>query len=157
MQPGAVVTMDRQMPEDRDRLTAHATECEDCRQEPLPLDRVGTVLDAVAVNIDAPALSQQALRRARPELERLALVCAWRRALVGVLLALLPLPAVLAYDAYVLRIVYGVASALLPAAFAAYLVLSYAALLVLLFATTYAAIPLLVVRGRQSPAAGTYA
>ena len=57
-----------------------------------------------------------------------------------------------AYDAYVLGIVYDTVSALLPATFAAYLVLSYAAFLVLLFAGTYAAIPLLVMRRRPEPA-----
>jgi len=52
-----------------------------------------------------------------------------------------PLPAVLAYDAYLLRVAYGLISALLPAALAAYLIFGYAAFLVLLFATTYATIP----------------
>jgi len=113
---------------------------------------LAALLDAVQVQVDAATLSRRTLARLGPELGRFAQAASWRRVWVGVLLALLPLPAVVAYDAYFLRVVYAVVSVLLPAAFAAYLVLSYAAFLVLLFALTYAAIPLLVVRdGRRLP------
>jgi hypothetical protein len=63
---------------------------------------------------------------------------------IAVLASLLPLPGVLAYNAYVLQAAYSLASTVLPTALVAYLVLSYAAFLTLLFALTYAAIPLLL-------------
>jgi len=56
---------------------------------------------------------------------------------------------VLAYDAYLLRLLYGAMRAVVPASLATCLVASYGALLVLLFAGTYAAIPLLVARGQR--------
>ena len=56
------------------------------------------------------------------------------------------MPGVLAYNAYVLRLAYDLLSTLLPTTLAAYMVISYGAFLVLLFAATYAAIPLLVVQ-----------
>ena len=71
--------------------------------------------------------------------------------LTGILLALLPLPAVLVYNAYLLLLAYDIERTLLGATFATYLVLSDAALLILLFAATYAAIPIVLVR-RQMPA-----
>jgi hypothetical protein len=130
----------------RDRLTAHAAECEACRQAPLPIDRLAGALGAGAVGVDPTRLSQLALARVRTELEGQARRAFWRRVVTGMVLSLVPLPAVLAYDAYVLRVAYDLVSVLLPAGLAAYLVLSYAASLALLFALTYAAIPLLVDR-----------
>jgi len=132
--------------EGRQRLAAHATNCDACRNEPLPLDRLAARLNASRVDIDSTNLSRRALARLQPELERRALAAAWPRMLRGLLLSLLPLPLVVAFDAYFLNIVYGLVSALLPATLAAYLVVSYGALLVLLFALTYSAIPLLVMR-----------
>lgn len=129
------------------RLAAHTANCDDCQRTPLPLEQLCTLLNASPVDIDVTGLSRRVLDRLRPELAQYGLVTSWRRVLVGVLLSLLPLPLVLAYDAYFLSAAYHAVSLLLPAAFAAYLVLSYAAFLVLLFALTYAAIPLLLMRG----------
>jgi hypothetical protein len=125
------------------RLAAHAAVCDECRSGPLPLEHLVTLLNVDAVEIDSSGLSRRALARVRPALQRRALAASGRR----VLLSLLPLPAVLAYDAYFLNVVYHAVAVLLPAALAAYLVLSYGAVLVLLFALTYAAIPVLVMRG----------
>ncbi|HVO26084.1 MAG TPA: hypothetical protein VMW56_20910 [Candidatus Margulisiibacteriota bacterium] len=118
----------------------------------MPLDHLASLLEDTRPDIDAATLSRHAFARLQPELQRRAVLIGWRRVAVGVLLALLPLPFVLAYNAYFLRLVYGYLSALLPATIAAYLVLSYAASLLLLFAATYAAIPVLLV-GRRSRAA----
>lgn len=128
------------------RLANHAADCDICRSEPLPSDQLARALATSRIEIDAAALSQRTLTELRPQLRRRAARALWQRVAVGVLLALVPLPAVLAYDAYVLRLAYDLVSALLPTTLAAYLVLSYAAFLLLLFALTYAAIPLLVVR-----------
>jgi len=127
-------------------LAAHAAECDACRTEPLPLEQCAAFLNTSAVVLDVTALSQGTLRHLRPELARRARAVLWRRVVVGVLTALLPLPVVLAYDAYLLQLLYGLVSAVLPAAFATYLIVTYAAFLVLLFGSTYAAIPLLVAR-----------
>jgi hypothetical protein len=135
------------------RLAAHAAECDACREQPLPIEPIAALLIAVPVDVDVASLSQRVLVRLQPELARQMLTAAWRRAFVAIALALPPLPIVLAYDAYWLRVAYDFVSTLLPTTIAAYLVLSYAASLLLLFALTYAAIPILVVReGRQRAA-----
>ena len=131
----------------RGTLAAHVDGCELCRADPPPLERIAAVLEASAVPIDAPTLSLRTLARLQPALAHRASAVLWCKAVAAVLLALVPLPAVLAYDAYLLHAAYAVVSALLPAAFAMYLIATYAAFLVLLFAGTYAAIPLLLARG----------
>ena len=128
----------------RSQLSTHHADCTECQDAPLPLDRIAAALEATVPAIDAAALSRQAFAQLQPELQRRAMAVGWRRIAIGVLLSLLPLPLVLAYNAYLLHMVYDLLSSLLPAAIAAYLVLSYGAFLLLLFATTYAAIPLLM-------------
>jgi len=138
----------------RAQLNAHHADCTECQDAPLPLDRIATFLETAAPAIDAAALSRQTFAQLRPELQRRAMAVGWRRIAIGLLLSLLPLPLVLAYNVCFLRLMYGILSALLPGTLATYLVLSYGAFLVLLFATTYAAIPLLVVhRPFETPAA----
>jgi hypothetical protein len=127
------------------RLLAHAADCDECQRTPLPAREIGALLDAAVPDVDVGALSQHAFGRARPLLHRRRAGWSWQLA-AGLLLALLPLPVVVAYDAYVLHLAYEFLCGWMPAVVAAYLVLSYAATLVLLFATTYAAIPLLVNR-----------
>ena len=132
-------------------LEAHIAECDDCRATSLPIDRIVTILNASAVPVDATALSRRTLLRLQAELGSVAVAGLWRKVVAALLLALVPLPAVLAYDAYLLRVVYGLVSGVLPATLAAYLIFGYAAFLVLLFATTYAAIPVFLA---QRTAAG---
>jgi hypothetical protein len=134
-------------------LTAHSVDCAECQEEPLPLDHLASLLEEGTPDLDPATLSRHTFARLQLELQRRVPVVGWRRVAVGVLLSLLPLPFVLAYNAYFLRLVYDYLSALLPAALAAYLVLSYAASLVLLFAATYAAIPILLVQRRIEPPA----
>ncbi len=133
-------------------LAAHVEACDACRLDTPAVDLIAARLATVNVPIDAAALSQRTMLRLRPELQRCANAALWRRATIGVLLALLPLPAVLAYNVYLLHMAYDVLLALLPAAVVVYLVASEAALLVLLFAATYAAIPVLL--ARRTPALG---
>jgi hypothetical protein len=135
-------------------LEAHVAACAECRSAPPSLDGVAALLSAAAVPIDAARLSRLTLTRLQPELARRAVAGLWRKVAAALLLALVPLPAVLAYDAYLLRAAYAVISALLPATLAACVVFSYAAFLVLLFAATYAAIPLFLAnRKAAAPAA----
>lgn len=123
---------------------AHVAECEDCRATPPPIAHIATLLNSGVVALDPAGLSRRTLSRLQPELARRAMAGLWRQVVVALLLALLPLPAVLAYDAYLLRAAYALVSSLLPTAVAAYLIFGYAAFLVLVFATTYATIPLLL-------------
>ena len=99
------------------------------------------LLSAANVIVEPATLSARALPRLRREL-RLMRPVAYRAVVSRLLRALLPLPAVAAFDAYVLRLAYSYGAILLPGAVVAYWVWSYAAVLVLLFALTYAAIPL---------------
>ena len=137
-------------------LAAHIEECEACRANAVPIARLATLLEASVIEVDAAALSRAVLLRARPELQRMATWAFGRQVAAAVLVALLPLPVVLAFDAYVLHFVYTVASWLLPAPVAEYFVGSYAAFLALLFALTYATVPVLLAHrcAAQEPAHG---
>ena len=123
-------------------LERHVAECVDCQSASPALKPIAALLDADTVSVDAAALSRRVFLCLQPEIARLARRDLWRKVVVALCLALLPLPLVLACDAYVLGVAYQLVSALLPATVAAYLIFGYAAFLVLLFATTYAAIPL---------------
>lgn len=127
------------------RLTAHARECEECRVSPLPLSRMAVLLDSAPADIDAAGMSARVVLRLRGELQAVRGM-SWRRVLVQLLRALLPLPAVLAVDACVLGAAYWLGSAVLPSAVVAYVVLSGAAFLVFVFGLTYAVVPLLMAR-----------
>lgn len=129
-----------------DALTEHVEGCSDCRVEPLKIDELRTALRREAIHLDSALLSRRVAEMVAPELARLAARAFRRRVAVGVLLALIPLPAVLAYDAFVLRAIHAVLSFLLPEALVAYFVASIALSILLLIATSYAAIPLLVHR-----------
>jgi sirohydrochlorin ferrochelatase len=135
------------VPVGREPFAAHVADCEVCRADPPPVERFIELLSGAAGEIDAAALSRATLVRLRTELERRTRTLLRRRVTAGVLRALLPLPLVWAYNAYCLRLVYDLVSVRLPAALAAYFVLSYAALLLLLFAATYAVIPIALARG----------
>ncbi len=132
------------------QLRQHARECDDCRAAPLPLENIAAALSEES-RLDLEALSFQVMVRLRPELERRAAAASRRRLLIALLLSLLPLPLVVAFDAAFLAVVYEVAQALVPGGVAAYAVLSYGAFLLLLFASTYAAVPVLMEKGGISP------
>jgi hypothetical protein len=140
----------------RGALAAHLQACEACQATAPPIDRLVTLLDASVVEINAAALSQRLLLRAQPELQRRAAWVFGRQVAAAVMVALLPLPAVLAYDAYLLGLIYDVVSWLLSARIASFFVGSYAAFLTLLFALTYATVPVLLARKvlPQEPAHG---
>ena len=72
---------------DRDRLTAHAAECDACQRAPLPVEHLAGVLAAGMIAIDPTRLSQLVLARVRPELERHARHAFWRRVIGGMVLA----------------------------------------------------------------------
>jgi hypothetical protein len=135
------------------RLAAHVADCESCVASPPSIQRIAAALDAGADPPQPGLLSARALARLRPELEHLASMAWWRQVAACVLLASLPLPAVVVYDAYVLRALYDLLLAVLPSGVAFYVLASYAAILLLLFALSYAAIPILLARpaGHRAP------
>jgi hypothetical protein len=126
-------------------LEDHAAQCADCQASPLPLGEIEALL-ASEVPLDPAALSCQVLDRLRPELAGFAAAVFRRRVAAGLLVALAPLPLVLAFNAYVLSAVYALVALIVPSGLAAYLVLSYAAAVLLLLAATYGSIPLLVAK-----------
>jgi hypothetical protein len=130
----------------RSALAEHVAECTSCASGDVPLARIEAALAASSPSIDSLALARTAFERARAVLAAQA-ARAYRRRVAAVLAAaLLPLPAVLAYQAYLVRNAYALLCDLLPSGLAAYLVIGYAASLLLVFAGTYAAIPLLCAR-----------
>jgi hypothetical protein len=125
-------------------LTEHGRECEDCRAAALPIAELSALLDQGGLAIDPRPLSELTLARVAPALQARAQALFWRRLARALTAALLPLPLLLAADWWLLGRLYVVVAAWLPSAVAAYLVLSYAASLVVLISGVYAAIPLLL-------------
>jgi hypothetical protein len=129
-----------------DNLREHAAACAECRETPLPIDRIVALLDAGVCAVDATSLSKRVLLQAQPLLQRAAMARFWRQVATVIVIALTPLPVILAYDAYLLGLLHAAAATLLPSPLATYLVASYALSLLFLFALSYAAIPILVAR-----------
>ncbi len=137
----------------RDALAAHVAECEACRPLAPPLARLAAALDAAPVELDAAALSRQALRRVAPLLAARARGAFWPRLTRVLGIALLPLPVLIAVDAVLLVWLYGQVSAWLPSGVATYLIASYAAMVSICVGLVYAVIPLLL--GRSAPPAAS--
>jgi hypothetical protein len=129
--------------------TAHLQGCERCRQEAGALRTVTEALARDTAAEPAPALTRRVLAAAEPllaEHARVARRLTSPRLLRAVTMALVLLPIVLVFDAYVLTGVYRVLSALVPAPVRTYLVFNLGAFVVLLVTLTYAAVPLLAER-----------
>jgi hypothetical protein len=109
-------------------------------------ERLDRVLRASVVPAPPPDAAARACAAAAPLLAVHARRASLRSVLAPVLAALVPLPVVLLVDVVVVQALYAVLAAWLPAAVSAFVVWNYALLLVLLLATTYAAVPLLVDR-----------
>jgi hypothetical protein len=127
-------------------LGEHARECADCAVSQDEIARVGSALRRESIDLDTTLLSRRVAAMVAPELARLAGQAFRRRVAFYLGLALIPLPLVLAYDAFVLRLVFHLLSGLLPEALATYVVASMALSGLLVIASAYAAIPLLVDR-----------
>lgn len=137
------------MPDREDALTAHLGECASCRADVAEVPEIVAILrvGVLEENGSAPALPML-----RTELQRRARASLGRRVAFAACLGAIPLPIVLAYNAVVMRIVYEVVRRFLPSEIAAYIVLSHGALLLLVIALSYAAIPFLVYNPRRMPA-----
>src|SRR5439155_235088 len=99
-----------------------------------------------AAPVPAPplGLTWRLLAAAEPLLARNARRAAWPTFALALAAALLPLPAILLLDFYLVRAAFALLTAILPTALGAYLTFNYAATLALLLALTYAAIPIFV-------------
>jgi hypothetical protein len=109
-------------------------------------DDVRRLLGPLPAPEPPPDLGPRLLAAAAPLLAAHARRARWRTWLRPLLAALVPLPAIVAADAFLVRAVHTVLSSVLPAALTTYLVGQYALLLVLLLALAYAAVPLVAER-----------
>jgi hypothetical protein len=123
----------------------HLRQCASCQEEARVVRVLAQGLATGAVPAPPPGLTARVLRAAGPLLAartRVQQQQSRRQLARAVVVALLPLPAILALNAYAVYAVYALLSALLPATLSVYLVFNYAALLVLLMTLTYGAVPL---------------
>jgi hypothetical protein len=125
---------------------AHVRDCARCRDDEGLVLRLRQALAADARQTLAPGLSTRALAAAAPLLARNARRSAWRRLGRAVAAAVVPLPFILALDAWVVRTAYHLLSLVLPGALSIFVAANYAALLALLLALTYGAVPILAER-----------
>ncbi len=126
------------------RLRAHVRDCPECSQQEPPVADIASILEDGAEVTVRRDMSAAVLKRAAPDLQRLAARSYRRRVAASVAAALLPLPAVLVYGVYLLRTVHSAAASFLPDELVTYAVGSYAMTLLMLLAMTYAAIPLMI-------------
>ena len=124
----------------------HAVSCAACGAETAALERVAAVFAADQVAAPSPALATRVLKAAQPLLDVKRRHVARRALAAAVAAALVPLPLILMIDVWALGTIYAWLARLLPPALSLYLVVNYAAVLALLGALTYGAIPLLAER-----------
>ena len=130
-----------------DRLREHARDCAECGQAPLPLEAISRSLTDEPV-LSPAALSRRVMGAAMPLLTVRARRVYRARLVRSLLLALSPLPVIALFDAYMLREAYTALSGWLPGPVVAWVLLGYAATLLLLCALTYAALPVLLTHPR---------
>lgn len=129
--------------DDDDLVSRHWRDCVDCEGNASSFDRLRTLM-SVAPEVDADRLS------ARVRVQLVPLLASqrartWRRSVTAVLvLAVVPLPFVLAWGTILGHWLYALASAFLPPPLVGYALGTYGAGVVLLIGLTYAAIPLLL-------------
>lgn len=124
---------------------AHVQACDRCAAEAPLVRAVAGGLDAFEPAPPSPGLGAGVLRAARPAL-RVARRARWVAIGRALAVALVPLPLVVLLDATLVRALHGALAVVLPDGLSTYLAFNYAALLALLLALTYAAVPLLVER-----------
>ena len=124
---------------------AHLAGCDACRAVDAELRGLAGVL--TADRVEPPAdLDARVLAAAAPLLAWNAQREMWRRSLRAVVAALVPLPLVLAVNVLFVRALYTWLQGVLPAQVSLFLIWNYAALIALLCAAIYGAIPLLAAR-----------
>jgi len=138
---------------DDPEVRVHLETCERCRAEAPSLQRVAQALAAGTAPEPPPALAAHVARAAAPLLERNARRVAWR----AVAAALVPLPLVLLLDVWIVRTIHTLLVAVVPAPLGAYVVFNYSALLALLLALTYGAVPIVAARQLRPAFGGSHA
>jgi len=127
-------------------VATHLDTCSRCAIEAPHVRRVTGLLDAMPAPCASPALGLQVLDAAAPLLavnaHRLP-AAAWRRFAAAIAVAILPLPLILFVGWETLSAANRLLATVLPAGVSFYLVATHAALLALLLAVTYGAVPLL--------------
>jgi len=137
-----------------ERLREHARDCAECNEAPLPLNILSAALDRDEAPQAVLTLSRRVLEAATPLLALHAKRAYRKRLALSLVLTLGPLPVVAVFDVYMLREAYGVLSGWLPAPLAAWILVGYATMLLLLCALTYAALPLYIARPPRTEARG---
>jgi anti-sigma factor RsiW len=125
---------------------AHLAACPRCGTDVPHVRRVSAMLDTIPAPTAAPDLGARVRHAAAPLLAANAVrlpAVAWRRFAAAIAVAVLPLPLVLFVGWEALSTVNRLLSAVLPERLSFYLVATHAALLALLLAVTYGAVPLL--------------
>jgi hypothetical protein len=134
------------------RLRAHVHECERCATEPVAVEPLAAVLvRSGEPPVALSALSLRVLAAAAPLLAANAAHAYRRRLLSSVGLSLAPFPLLVFFNLYLLREAYTLLSSWLPVGFVVWLIVGYAAMLLLVCALVYASIPLLIARARLNP------
>jgi hypothetical protein len=124
---------------------AHLAGCDACRAAEAELRALAGGLAADRAE-PPPRLEARVLAAATPLLARNAQREMWRRSLRAVAAALVPLPLVLAVNVLFARALYTWLQGVLPAELSLFVIWNYAALVALLCAAIYGAIPLLAAR-----------
>lgn len=125
---------------------AHVAACSECGAIAPELAALQAGFARHAVLPPAPELEDRIRADARPLLAARRRHAARRSLVAALAAALLPLPLILAVDLWALQAIYETLRRLLPEALSLYLVVNYAAVLALLGALTYGAIPVLAER-----------
>jgi hypothetical protein len=126
-----------------DETTAHLAACRRCAAAAADARTVAARMAAAAPPEPPPTLTARVLHAATPVLAHRARRAVWMPLARAIAVALLPFPAIVVLDAYLLRGLYGLLTTVLPETLSFYLVLNYAGLLALVAALTYGTIPLL--------------
>jgi hypothetical protein len=132
-------------PLDGDAAT-HARSCAVCGAAEAAVRALSTRLAVEPEVVASPGFPERVLRAAAPLLERNRRLAIGRQLVRTLLAALVPLPAIVLVDAYVIREVYQVLSTVLPVSLSLYLVLNAVAMLAALLSVTYGAVPILAER-----------
>jgi len=135
---------------------AHLAACAECRGETATVGRLAAAFGAYEIPAPDPRLAASVATAVRPVLAARRRYAARRALASAVAAALLPLPLILVVDAWALQAIYHGLARLLPPTLSFYLVLNYAAVLALLGALTYGAIPLLAERQARNRHEASY-
>jgi hypothetical protein len=129
---------------------AHARDCSQCRELAAALGDVSAALAASPAPGVPAGLTARVLAAAEPLLAANAARATRRRLVRALVAGLVPLPAILVLNFWLVRTGYDLLTRFLPDVLSLYVVANWVGFLALLLALTYGAIPFLA--ARQYPA-----